>query len=86
MNKLCFNCKGLGYIKIGVSRIPCPTCEGKQVLTEKEETKLTKRKFLVTYHDEIEVEADNENDAEHIASEILFTDGIDWWKFKTKEI
>lgn len=82
----CFNCKGLGYIKVDVSRIPCPTCEGKKFFTEKEETELTKRKFLVTYHDEVEVEADNEEEAVHIASEMLFSEGIDWCIFEAKEI
>jgi len=46
MKIVCFNCKGLGYIQVGVSKIPCPTCKGKIFFTEKEETKLTKRKFF----------------------------------------
>lgn len=37
----CFNCDGLGYIQVGVLKIPCPTCNGKKLLTEKEERKPT---------------------------------------------
>lgn len=83
----CFNCKGLGYIQVGVSKIPCPTCKGKNLLTKKEETELTKRKFLVTYHDEREVLADNEEEAECIAADSMFPENIpNWWKLKAKEI
>lgn len=86
----CFNCDGLGYIQMGVSKIPCPTCKGKKLLTEKEERKSTISKYAKNFTIEqnksknkpyynVYIKMDS-NDADFISDDIAYD--VDEWNKK----